>query len=172
MFTLIIGGAASGKSEFAEALVRQRGGQPVYIATLLPWDDECRRRICRHQARRARDGYVTLEVPLGLSRLPADSLPENATVLLECMSNLAANELYCPEGAGKAAYDEIDAGIRALLPRCRHLIVVSNEVFCGGSDYAGDTDDYLRLLARLNKLMAGLADEAFEVVAGLPLRRK
>ena len=172
MFTLIIGGAASGKSEFAEALVRRQGGRPVYIATLMPWDEECRRRIRKHQKRRARDGYVTLEVPLGLDRLTEDALPPDATVLLECMSNLAANELYCPEGAGADAFAAITRGIDWLLPRCRHLTVVSNEVFCGGSDYEGDTDVYLRLLARLNRMLARKADEAYEVVAGLPLRRK
>ena len=53
MFTLVIGGAASGKSEYAEAHVETLPGRRLYIATMEPWDEECRARIARHQAARA-----------------------------------------------------------------------------------------------------------------------
>ena len=60
MFTLVIGGAASGKSEYAEAHVETLPGRRLYIATMEPWDEECRARIARHQAARAH----TLTKPL------------------------------------------------------------------------------------------------------------
>lgn len=59
MFTFIIGGSASGKSEYAEQHVLSLSGGRVYIATLEPWDDECRKRILKHQNARARRGFQT-----------------------------------------------------------------------------------------------------------------
>lgn len=162
MFTLIIGGAASGKSEYAEALVQRLAGPRVYIATMQPFDDECRARIAKHQARRASMGFTTLEC---YTNLAGAVVPEQANILLECMSNLVANELYSPEGQGA---DNILRGMDLLLPSCRNLTVVTNEVFSGGQDYAGDTLEYLRLLARVNRNLARQADHVVEIVCGLP----
>ena len=61
MFTLVIGGAASGKSEYAEAHVETLPGRRLYIATMEPWDEECRARIARHQAARAHKRFTTVE---------------------------------------------------------------------------------------------------------------
>ena len=89
MVTLVIGGAASGKSEFAEGLVLAAGDLPrYYIATMQPFDGECRARIRRHRAMRAQKGFETIERYTGLSGV---TLPRRSAVLLECVSNLAAN---------------------------------------------------------------------------------
>ncbi len=61
MLTLIIGGAASGKSEFGENLVLSLPGQRVYTATMEPWDDECLARIRKHRRQREGKGFLTLE---------------------------------------------------------------------------------------------------------------
>ena len=82
MLTLFIGGASSGKSELAEVLARSQPGPRVYLATLSARDAESRARILRHRQRRAKDGYTTLEGPLGLTRLGADALPPDILVLL------------------------------------------------------------------------------------------
>lgn len=166
MFTLIVGGAASGKSEYAEALVQRLDGPRVYIATMQPFDEECRRRIARHQARRAGMGFVTVEC---YTNLAGAAVPEDGNVLLECMSNLVANERYGPQGGGA---DRVLYGVDVLMPNCRHLTVVTNEVFSGGKDYAGDTLEYLRQLAWINCQLARRADHVIEVVAGLPNRLK
>ena len=176
MFTLVIGGAASGKSEYAENLILRAGPMPrFYLAAMEPLDDECRARILRHRALRTGKGFETVECYTGLERL---RLPVRGAVLLECMSNLTANELYSPAGAAAAqenmtslqAAVAIEAailrGIDVLLPQCRELVVVSNEVFSGGWDYEGDTLRYLQVLAAVNRVLAERADRVAEIVCG------
>lgn len=160
MFTLIIGGAASGKSEFAERHVLGLPGQRVYIATMEPWDAECRARIARHRAARVNKGFTTVERYHNLADV---SLPAGSNVLLECMSNLVANELYSPVGGGA---DAAIAGVEAVLSRSGHLTVVTNEVFSGGTDYEGDTLRYLAELGRVNRALARRAGLVVEVVSG------
>lgn len=162
MFTLIIGGSASGKSEYAEQQVLALDGQRVYLATLEPWDDECRVRIRRHQEARAARGFQTMECYRGLDEL---TVPENANILLDGLGNLVAGELYHPDGRGTAA---ILAGVDQLRSQCRHLTIVADEVFSGGQDYAGDTLRYLREMGRLHCDLAQRADRVVEVVAGIP----
>lgn len=162
MFTFILGGSASGKSEYAEGQVLLLPGQRVYIATLEPWDDECRKRIRKHQNARAQRGFLTLECYRGLDYL---AVPENSNVLLDGLGNLVAGELYSTEGRGT---DAILAGVEHLLEQCGHLTIVADEVFSGGSDYAGDTLRYLREMGRLHRDLARRADRVVEVVCGIP----
>lgn len=162
MFTLVIGGSASGKSEYAERLVQSLPGARYYIATMRPWDGECLARIAKHQAARAGRGFVSVERYTALSGL---DLPEGCNALLECLSNLTANELYLPEGGGEAA---VLSGVEHLRRRCGNLTVVTNEVFSGGAEYQGDTLNYLRALAQVNRALAQRADLVVEVVCGLP----
>lgn len=93
-------------------------------------------------------------------------------VLLECVSNLVANELYSPDGAGDGCEESIRRGIYSLKSQCQELVIVSNEVFSGGSDYAGDTGRYLRVLAQVNRMLAQEADTVYEVVCGVPVCHK
>ena len=169
MVSLVIGGAASGKSAFAEELLLQAEGVRYYIATLYPFDLECRRRIERHRAMRAQKDFVTIERYTDLSGLV---LPERGNVLLECMTNLVAHELYDPEGAGGAALEAILRGVDRLRMQCEHLVIVSGELFSAGTDYEGDTLHYLRLLATVNRRLAAQADAVYELVCGLPVCHK
>lgn len=163
MMTLVIGGAASGKSEYAESLLLNTPGPRYYIATMQPFGEEAMERIRRHRAMRAQKQFTTIECYTNLSSV---CLPERGAVLLECMSNLTANEKYAPEGAGAHAYEAILNGIDSLRKQSDRLVVVSNEVFTGGNRYAGDTDQYLRLLAEINRALAARADAVCEVVCG------
>lgn len=162
MFTLVIGGAASGKSEYAEGRVLSLPGRRIYLATMHPWDQECRDRIARHRCLRRDKGFETVE---RYTDLAGADIPPGANVLLECMSNLTANELYDPNGGGEEA---VLRGVDALLSRCGHLTVVTNEVFSGGGAYGEDTLPYLRSLARINRSLAARADTVAEIVCGLP----
>ncbi len=162
MLTLIVGGAASGKSEFAENLVLTLPGRRVYVATMEPYDGECLARIDKHRRQRAGKGFATLECYRDLGGL---KVPARANVLLECMSNLLANELYSPQGGATAAVLE---GVTCLCAQCVHLTIVTNEVFSGGRDYEGDTLRYLRELGMVNRILAARADRVVEVVCGCP----
>lgn len=166
MLTLVIGGSASGKSEYAERLILDSPARPrYYLATMQVFDGECRARVARHRAMRAEKRFKTVECPVNLSSV---KLPEPGAVLLEDLGNLAANELYSPEGAGEGALMAILRGIDSLLAQCRDLVIVSNELFTGGSDYLGDTDSYLRLMADAHRTLAKKADRVIEVVCGIP----
>ncbi len=160
MLTLIIGGSASGKSEYAENHMLSLDGKRVYLATMEPFGDEGR--IARHREKRSGRGFLTVECYTDLRRT---ELPERANVLLEDLGNLTANELFSPAGGGPAG---LRSGLEDLMGRCRHLTVVTNEIFSGGRDYAGDTLSYMRELARVNIWLASRADLAVEVVCGLP----
>lgn len=108
-------------------------------------------------------------MPAASRRRPA---PARGTALLEDLGNLTANELYDPAGAGEAAASAILDGLSQLAAQCEHLIVVSNEVFSGGADYAGDTDRYLKALAQVNNGLAARADAVVRVVCGIPVSYK
>ena len=159
MLTLVIGGAASGKSEYAESLVLKTALPRYYLATMQVWDAECAARV-----------FETVECPLHLDavQLPAPG----GTALLEDLGNLAANELYSPDGAGKHTAEAVLRGIEAVQRQCRELILVSNEVFSGGAEYAGDTDRYLLALAQINNAVAARADRVCRVVCGIPVYYK
>ena len=161
MFTLIIGGAASGKSALAERTAQTLPGEKVYLATMEVFDAESRARVARHRAARAGKGFQTLEQPTAVDLA---TLPAGANVLLEDLSNLLANEMFSPAGGGAQAALR---GVEALERRCANLTVVTNEVFSGGTDYAGDTLSYLAELAWLNRVLSARADTVIEVVCGL-----
>lgn len=163
MMTLVIGGAASGKSEYAESLLLHTPAPRYYIATMQPFGEEAMRRICRHRAMRAQKQFETIECYTNLASV---RLPARCAVLLECMSNLTANEKFAPEGAGAYAFEAIVNGIDSLRQQSDRLVIVSNEVFTGGNQYAGDTEHYLRLLAQINRALAARADAVCEVVCG------
>ena len=158
MLTLVIGGSASGKSAFAERLAVQSGLPRFYVATMRVWDAESERRVARHRDMRREKRFDTLECPIGLDRL---ILPARGTALLEDMGNLVANELYDADGAGRDAVEAAVRGVERLHRQCAHLIVVSNEVFRGGADYAGDTARYLLALARVNNAVAARTDHVW-----------
>ena len=156
MLTLVLGGAASGKSEYAESLVLKTALPRYYLATMQVWDAECAARVAKHRKMRARKQFTTVECPLHLEQV---QLPARGTALLEDLGNLTANELYSPGGAGKHAARAVLAGVEAVASQCENLVIVSNEVFSGGADYAGDTDQYLLALARAEYGSTELYDE-------------
>ena len=170
MFLVITGGSGSGKSAYAEQCVLDFGpAERIYIATMYPFDEECDRRIRRHREMRKQKQFSTLECYTGLKT--AD-IPEDSVVLLECMSNLTANEMYQEGGAGGQTVEEILAGICYLLKRVRHLVVVTNEIFSDGIDYDSETMRYQSYLGQINSEMGRMADRVTEVVYGIPITVK
>lgn len=162
MFMLISGGAASGKSEYAEAAALKAGGKRVYIATMKPYGRDALTKIERHRALRSGKGFETLECFEDLSGL---AVPAGCTALLECLSNLTANECFGPLGFDGAASRVLD-GVNRLAEVCSELIVVTNELFSDGGAYTAETAQYLEVLSALNRELAAKADVVAEVVCG------
>lgn len=169
MLTLVTGGAASGKSEYAERLLDGFEGEKIYLATMTPGSAEAKTRIARHRAARAGRGFTTVERATCIAQL---SPKKNSAILLECLTNLAANELFEPDGAGKNAEREILRGIELLDSSCVEMVVVSGEVFSDGCDYDAGTREYIELLGRLNIALASRAGRVVEVVCSIPLIQK
>ncbi len=162
MLTLIIGAAASGKSEYAERLVMSLPGQRIYVATMKPSGTVAEERIARHHMLRAGKGFETVERYTDLGHM---EVPDGSNILLECLGNLLANEMFSPEEGGpEAALD----GILSLNGRCRNLTVVTNEIASGGDDYEEMTMEYIKKLGEIQRKLAEEADRVVEVVCGIP----
>ena len=179
MFHLITGGSGSGKSEYAEQKLMEyashskRNKKRYYIATMIPFGKETEEKIARHRKLRAGKGFETIECYTDLKKA-AEILQtkETGRVLLECMSNLVANEMYDPSGAGENAEESILAGIHKLQKVSDDLVVVTNEVFSDSMTDNPEMEEYLKLLGKLNLRMGERADLVTEVVYGIPVERK
>ena len=167
MLILVIGGSGSGKSGTAENIAVGLGGRLTYIAAMEPRDEESVKRVERHRTARRGKGFETVERYTDIKGLNI-----GGTALLECMSNLLANEMYSPDGAGENAVEEILAGIEHLCGQCDNLVIVTNEVFSGGTEYDGDTKTYMKNLGYINRHIAAKANAVYEVVCGIPDRIK
>lgn len=177
MMVLVTGGSGSGKSAYAENLavaLSGTGEKRYYLATMEPFGQEGRRRIERHQKLREGKGFLTIEQPTAIHRALGQMEPEGGTALLECISNLAANEMF-GEGEPKSEQQVAEAvvgGVELLRAHTAHLVVVGNNVFEDGVGYDGATMAYIRAMGRIQHKLAAMADRVVEVVVGIPLAVK
>lgn len=165
--TLVLGGARSGKSAFAEALAVQSGLQRHYVATGQAYDAEMDERIARHRSDRG-DGWITHEIPLNLiGRLP-QLADEARVVLVDCLTLWVTNLMM--------AEDDVDAASRLLIDCLAawrgQIILVSNEVGMGIVPDNKMAREFRDHAGRLHQRIAAVADEVFLVAAGLPLKMK
>ncbi len=166
MLILLTGGSACGKSTYAEKLAEQFAPPRYYVATMRVYDAEGRQKVARHQKIRQGKGFITIEQDVDIQQL--EFMPQS-TVLLECMCNLTANEMFSREGRLLDAYAKIRQGIAVLASRCTNLLVVTNDVGSDGADYEAATQAYIRTLGRLNQDLARDFDHVYELVCGIPL---
>lgn len=173
MRVLVIGGAASGKSAYAEDVAAGFGGERVYLACMQPFGDEGMRRVERHRALRASKGFLTTEVPRGLDScsegvlLGACAESSRSTVLLECLGTLLANEMFSDDGVfepGRAPVNRVIDGVERLAGLCANVVVVTNDVGCDIGCYSNETRAYIRELGRANAVLASRFDMVVEVV--------
>lgn len=171
MRCLLTGGSANGKSTYAEALAAACPGPRIYLACMRPYGAESERKIARHRQMRAEKGFVTVERYTDISH--ADLPARAGVILLECLCNLTANELFDDDGAGSGGRDPAAAeravlsGVQALSLHTDRLIVVTNEVGADGMRYGEGTVLYARLLGRLNALLAASFERVTELVCGV-----
>ncbi len=163
---LVLGGASSGKSVFAEGLVTGWGRPRVYVATAQAWDVEMQAKIARHQAARG-PGWRTIEAPLDLAGALRDVKPEEA-VLIDCATLWLTNQLLAEVDMAAE-----EAQLIQVLAACpAPVTVVSNEV---GLGIVPDTPlgrRFREAQGALNQRLAARADLVVFVAAGLPLTLK
>ena len=167
MLILLTGGSACGKSTYGEDLAVQ-GPKPLYyIAAMQPYDEECLRKIARHRALRKDKGFETIERYIGVDTL---KLPQTGgTVLLECLCNLTANEMYIQPDQPVDPVEKVVAGVENLRRQTDTLIVITNDVGSDAEEYSAETRRYIRALGEINARVARMADQVYELVAGIPL---
>lgn len=179
-FLLLIGGSKSGKSALAEDWSQEtaeRFSAPlIYLATMEAGDDpENLERIARHRRQRAGKGFRDVEKARDLLELDSE-LPQGAVILLECLGNLAANELFrddlqeATELSVEKLKHKILSDLDGLMQRCRLLILVSNDVSSDILNYDTGTKSWIRLMGSLHAALAERRDGlCCEVTAGFPL---
>src|SRR6218665_3955417 len=102
---LVLGGARSGKTGFAEQLVLQRAGRPAYLATAQTLDDEMRERVRAHREQRGPE-FATIEEPLKLSRAIIEASRHHDAILVDCLTLWITNLIVAEENVA-AAVDEL-----------------------------------------------------------------
>lgn len=186
MIHMITGGSGSGKSAYAEDWLlwyrnraQQDKGQKgnrlhnrmplLYIAAMVPYGEEGKKKIERHHRLRAGKGFLTIERYTDLKGL---EIPANSGILLECVSNLAANEFYREDGSMKERKETLESiieGVRHLSEQTCCLTIVTNEVHSDVNGYSSGTEKYRELLGVVNRQIAAMADRVTEVVYGIPV---
>lgn len=193
MMVLVVGGSGSGKSSYAEKVTVSLAQESVkeitksentslsdfklnipkkyYLATMQVFDDEGRKKVERHRNLRSGKGFFTIEQPTRISGALEKMEDGDRTVLLECISNLTANEMF----SEKKTMTEIQVtenvirDIKMLKEQTNHLVVVSNNIFEDGTTYDEITTKYIRAMGKINQKLAALADRVVEVVEGIPV---
>jgi len=199
MLHIVYGGSASGKSSYAEsfAMSLQGEGRLLYIATMYPYkwntteiDPETMQRIERHRAMRADKGFDTVECYRHVEHIVAK---RQDVLLLECMSNLLANEMYLEQDSDDGGLAETMSEVEKtgvgmsetlspvskkivqalvnLSTRVQELVIVTNDVFSDGGSltYDESTREYVKNLAEINCALARVAETVTEVVCGFPV---
>ena len=193
MITLVTGGSGSGKSAYAESLLSSCEGIRYYIATMQIYDAEGEKKVERHRKLRAGKGFLTIESPINVGKIQfacageaeqaqyrqetlrkVQGSSEKKSALLECMSNLTANEMFTKDGmkSEEEVVEKIVSEIQILSQKLDNLVIVTNNVFEDGVIYDAGTMEYLRALGRINAALARLADRVAEVVVGIPVELK
>jgi adenosylcobinamide kinase/adenosylcobinamide-phosphate guanylyltransferase len=161
--TLLLGGARSGKSHFAQQL-GQQAQRVVFVATARAGDDEMRRKIDLHRSTRPQH-WQTVEEPLALAETIALHGPACDLVIIDCLTFFAANLLE----AGSDEPASIDSLCRALQSPPCSVVLVSNEVGMGVVPEYVSGRRFRDLLGEMNQCVARVASDVLLMVAGLPL---
>ncbi|NOR61738.1 MAG: bifunctional adenosylcobinamide kinase/adenosylcobinamide-phosphate guanylyltransferase [Rhodobacteraceae bacterium] len=164
--TLILGGASSGKSAYAERLALAAGLTPVYLATAQAHDGEMSDKIMRHQARRGPNWHL-IEAPLTLSNA-LQSVTSSQIVLLDCLTLWLSNHLELNHNI----VDQTKSLLSAIQKCNAHVIAVSNELGLGLVPATPLGRSFRDAQGLLNQRFAEAADTVTFVAAGLPLSLK
>lgn len=165
--TLILGGARSGKSLYAEGLAELQPGSCIYLATAEAGDREMADRIRAHKERRG-PRWTTLEEPLALSTALANACAPDRCVLVDCLTLWLSNLLGAERDPAREVAGLLDAMARLNGP----CILVSNEVGQGIVPSNALARRFMDEAGRMHQALAALADNVIFMTAGLPLTLK
>jgi adenosylcobinamide kinase/adenosylcobinamide-phosphate guanylyltransferase len=178
---LILGGARSGKSTYAQELAkrgeRERGGGVIFIATAEAGDEEMRARIKRHRRDRP-PGWDTVEAPMQVAVVVAEAGVGRVAIIVDCLTLLISNLLLAggedvdAERATQRVFREVEGLIEATQATEADVIVVSNEVGMGIVPSIRLGRLFRDITGQAHRLLAAAADEAYFMLAGLPQRLK
>ncbi|MDE0590343.1 bifunctional adenosylcobinamide kinase/adenosylcobinamide-phosphate guanylyltransferase [Halocynthiibacter sp. C4] len=164
--TLVLGGVASGKSDFAERLAVESGLNRIYLATAQAFDDDMKSKIERHKSSRG-SGWTTIEEPVDIEPKFVNASSRDV-ILLDCATLWLSNLLL-------AEFD-VEARTMALLSALTDcnapVIIVSNEVGGGGIAATSLARRFANAQGKLNQELAAASDTVITVMAGLPLTLK
>lgn len=202
MMYLIIGGSGSGKSAYAEELLFSLpdAGKKYYIATMQVCDEESVRRVKKHRKQREGKKFYTIEQPVHVSKALAQMDAGKKSAMLECVSNLVANEMFAKnvyaenphaedmhaddcdiietglkkskDCSAEVVADKIVDNIMKLYQPLQQLVIVSNNVFEDGISYDEMTMEYIKTMGIVSQKLAAVADVVTEVVVGIPVMAK
>ncbi len=167
MFILITGGCKNGKSSIAEKILTAYNVPRFYIATMEPFGSEAKEAIARHRKMRKGKNFFTIEKYTDISEI---SLPQGCGVLLECMCNLCANEMFSAKE--KYPAEKIIRGTEMLAKNAEIFVAVTSQVGSDGIKYSPETMEYIKQMGLLNSGLASIADVVTEAVFGIPVPLK
>ena len=148
-------------SDEAEIRGQAASVSPLYLATMIPFGEEGAARVKKHRAMREGKGFETLEIPAGLCREEKRLAPYFGGVcLLECVANLAGNEMHATEHAGRRPEEIREIVMEEILWLGRHMkhLVVVTDIFEDIPDADEDTRQYIRLVNEVNRALEEKAD--------------
>lgn len=165
--TLVFGGAASGKSAYAEKLVRVFPGTIFYIATAQALDDEMSEKIAYHRRRRG-DSWITIEEPYDLPHVITKYGATGAVLMVDCLT-LWLNNIVSIKRDVDNQTKALTAAISSIKGR---IVLVSNEIGHGLVPMDGQNRQFRDLHGELNQAVAAAVDQVIFVAAGLPITLK
>ncbi|MGR9053185.1 MAG: bifunctional adenosylcobinamide kinase/adenosylcobinamide-phosphate guanylyltransferase [Gammaproteobacteria bacterium] len=170
MLTLILGGARSGKSRYAEQRASESGKTVIYIATATAGDDEMQARIAHHRAGRP-SGWQTVEEPVALARVLAEQASNAHCLLVDCLTLWLSNILFDGDGHIQEALfrQQSEALFECLDGIAGQVILVGNEIGSGVVPMGAATRRFVDEAGRLHQRLAALSDRVVLMTAGLPL---
>ena len=165
---LVLGGARSGKTAFAERMAIRSGSQPAYLATSEALDAEMRDRVASHKAVRG-GRFTTIEEPIALSDALVVAAKNHDVILVDCLTLWITNLLMANEDVAKAVSD-LGATLAQL--KAAKVILVSNEVGLGIVPDNAMARTFRDLAGSAHQRLAEVCDDVYFVVAGLPMTLK
>ncbi|MBD5357602.1 MAG: bifunctional adenosylcobinamide kinase/adenosylcobinamide-phosphate guanylyltransferase [Bacteroides sp.] len=165
---MVTGGQRSGKSVFAEKFALELSDRPIYLATARVFDSEMQQRVDIHKERR-KERWVNLESPLYIAE---NEFSDRDVVLLDCLTLLATNWFFEMKESSSTALSKLKNQLEKVFSSGATFIVVTNEVGLGGISANAMQRHFADLQGAINQYVAGLAEEVYMIISGIPVKIK